>query len=135
MQQVITQERLRASSGVVATLPAYLTDEEFRLVVEGICAQKDTGKLDILLERLRDELIEGWHSCGAYDEERIQNDPRTIASICTAAPKYRDDIFRPAIQRLTVLGPFVIVKNAGPLNFFKKFMGLLLRNLYLLPQA
>ena len=123
MQKVIAQERLRVTSGPITTLPAYLSDEEFKIVAEEICVENDGNRLRILLERLRDDLIEGWHSFGAYDDKPIQSNLQLIPSMRAAARKYRDDRFRPAMQRLTFLG-LIMVKNCGPLSFFEQVMDL-----------
>lgn len=124
IQQAIAQERLRITSGTAVALPAHLSDEEFKAFVENICLNEDQKRLDLFLERLRDELIEGWHSCGAYDGEPIVKDPQSIPSLRAAYRIYRDDRFLPAMQRLTSLG-LLIVKNEGPGCFFQKTMSLL----------
>jgi hypothetical protein len=128
MQQVIAQERLRATSGSVSTIPAYLSDDEFRAFVEGVCVEEDSKRLGLLLERLRDDLIEGWHSVRAYDEESIYSDPQAIIAIRAGSLKYRDDNFLPAMQRLTLLG-LQIVKSGGSIRMFELTMELI-RNTY-----
>jgi hypothetical protein len=104
-------------------LPAHLSDEEFKAFVENICVEEDEKRLKLLLERFRDELIEGWHSCGAYEEGPIY-DAQSIASFRATCRKYRDDRFLPGMQRLTSLG-LLIVKNSGPLHFFEETVKLL----------
>lgn len=118
VQQVIAQERIRAISGGSFALPAYLTDEEFKAIVEEICIRNEASRLSILLERLRDDLIDGWHTLKAYDESLFFSNPHTIPEFRLKAKAYRDDVFRPAMQRLVLLG-ISIAKNRGSIPLFE----------------
>jgi hypothetical protein len=124
VQQVITQERIRAISGSSFALPAYLSDEEYKLIAEDICARGDNGRLSVLLERLRDDLVEGWHKHKAFDRNLFQMDPRIIPEFRRDAQAYRDDVFRPAMQRLVLLC-LSIVKNRGLVVLFEQSLELL----------
>lgn len=119
VQNVRADERLRDLSGrSLSALPAYLSDDEFTTVVEGICADGDRSRLDILLERFRDELIEGWHSCVALEGAVVTQEA------ISAIRGYRDSRFLPTVRRLTLLG-LLIVKNNGSLVLFSDVMALI----------
>jgi hypothetical protein len=124
VQQVIAQERIRAISGGSFALPAYLTDVEFKSIAEEICVRNDVPRLSVLLERLRDDLIEGWHKLKAYDEDLFRWDPSTIPEFRLACQTYRDNVFRPAIGRLILLG-IGIVKNRGSVALFEETLHLI----------
>jgi hypothetical protein len=124
VQQVITQERIRAVSGSSFAVPAYLNDEEFKLIAEDICARGDNGRLSVSLERLRDDLIERWHEHESFDPNLFQMDPRIIPEYRRAAQAHRDNVFRPAMQRLVLL-LLSIVKNRGSIALFEQSLALL----------
>ncbi len=104
IQQVIAQERIKAVSGGSFVIPAYLSDEEYKTIVEDIAGRNDETRLSILLERLRDDLIEGWHKVGGYQTDLHYS---SIPSVATPSREtvrsYRDGVFRPSMQRLILL--------------------------------
>jgi hypothetical protein len=101
VQQAMAQERIRTMTGGSFTLPVLLSDQEFKLVAEEVCIGKDTARLGAILERLRDDLIEGWHQEKAYDGSLFQADPRIIPEFRTRCLAYRDNVFRPAMGLAT----------------------------------
>lgn len=113
--QVIAQERLRAVSGSLLALPAHMTDEEFKLVTEEICAHNDARRLSILIERLRDDLVEGWHKHQAHREGLFIESPDFLQEFRHNCRIYRDSVFHPAMQRLILLC-IGIVKNRGSIE-------------------
>ncbi|MGO9775161.1 MAG: hypothetical protein ACLPM3_01070, partial [Terracidiphilus sp.] len=86
--------------------------------------ENDTRRLELLLERLRDDLIHNWHSVQVYEEEPIYADPESVTTIRANSLKYRDDHFLPALQRLTLLG-LLIVKYSGSVKIFEQTIYLL----------
>lgn len=124
VQQVIAQERIRAVSGRPFALPAYLSDEEFKAVVEEICAENNANRLGIILERLRDELIEGWHKFRAYDGSLIRDTPEAIPEFRESWREYKENVFRPAIQRLILLC-LSIIKYHGSVSLFEQSIDLI----------
>lgn len=117
---MIAQERIRAISGRTFALPAYLSDEEFNVVIEEICAENNANRLAIIVERLRDDLIEGWHRCQAYDGSLFsRHSEREIEGLRESWHAYKDAVFRPAIQRLTLLC-LNVVKYRGSVSLFEQ---------------
>jgi hypothetical protein len=83
-----------------------------------LSATQNDAKFKILLERLRDDLVEGWHSISGY-ESRLQpveissdNTPLTTEKIS----QHIKNVFRPAIHWLTLAG-IQVIKNSGPISF------------------
>ncbi len=111
----LAREKIRVSAGSVA-LPSYFTDDEFQALMEDLCANQNQAKFNLLLERLRDELIEAWEKVGAYDH-----------GAPTLPDKVKDhikNIFRPNMHWLTLAGLYV-VKNSGPPRFLEAVIALL----------
>jgi hypothetical protein len=124
VQQAMAQERIRTISGSTFALPVHLTDQEFKLVAEDICVRNDLSRLSLLLERIRDDLIEGWHQPQAYNGSLLHADPRKIPGLRSACQTYRDNVFRPAMQRLILLC-LSIVKYRGPVELFDRCLELI----------
>ena len=111
----LAREKIRVSAGSVA-LPSYFTDDEFQALMEDLCANQNQAKFNLLLERLRDELIEAWEKVGAYDH-----------GAPTLPDKVKDhikNIFRPNMHWLTLAGLYA-VKNSGPPRFLEAVIALL----------
>jgi hypothetical protein len=113
----VAREKLRPFVGEFS-LPGYFTDNEFQALMEDLCGTQNKSKLKVLLERLRDDLVEGWHSIGAYEGAPLLT---AIAQESRAPSKdhIRDhikNVFRPAMHWLTLAGIY-IVKNSGPVPF------------------
>src|ERR1700730_18666101 len=56
-------------------LPSVFTDDEFQALIEDVCITRDESRFKVLLERLRDDTVEGWYGIGAYDN------PFTVGSL------------------------------------------------------
>src|SRR5208282_409366 len=113
----VAREKLRPIVGE-SSLPSYFTDDEFQALLEDLCSTQEISKLKVLLERLRDDLVEGWHSIGAYGGTTLPN-AITQESRALSKDHIRDhiqDVFRPAMHWLTLAGIY-IVKNSGPVPF------------------
>jgi hypothetical protein len=41
---------------------------EFKALIEEICAAQNATRFNLLLERLRDDLVEAWNQVGGYEE-------------------------------------------------------------------
>jgi hypothetical protein len=115
LERVTAQEKQRGIHGT-PSVPSSSTDEEFRALIESICISRDRSRFVILLEGLRDDLVEGWHSIGAFG-------PEDLTAIQTALPEraaqvrdHKKNVFLPAIQKLTSAAIYVI-KNGGPIEF------------------
>lgn len=114
LDQVVAQERIRSTGGSTS-VPAFLSDDDLKPFVEEICVSADQSKLRVLLERYRDDLIEGWHGVGAYNGAVFMENPATtIPGFRDRIREYRDSIFRPAIQRLTYVGTLVVKYEGSP---------------------
>ena len=124
VDQALAQERVRTSS-TPDSLPVYLTDDEFKALIEEICLKQDSSRLALLLERMRDDVVEGWNKAGAVDDSFFTQAPEAITpDITERTQKFRDDIFRPSLNRLTFLG-LLLIKNSGQLLLFQLVLNLL----------
>jgi len=119
------REKVRPSHGQ-SSLPSFFTDEEFQALMEDLCSTEDLAKFNVLLERLRDDLVEGWHQLEAYEDW-----PATLTSPTVSVPTLREkvrehikNVFRPAMHWLTLAG-VSIVKNSGPIAFLDAVADLL----------
>lgn len=112
LEQATAQEKLGSQYGLT-TVPVASSDEEFKLLIEGLCVSDDRRRFGILLERLRDDLVEGWHSIGAFGPE----DDATLVSTSlpervTRVRDHKTNVFIPAMQRL-IAAAIYVVKNGG----------------------
>jgi hypothetical protein len=121
VEAAVAREKVKPAGP--SALPSAYTDEEFQALMEDLCSRKDEARFKVLLERLRDDTVEGWHSFGAYEID--------YSTFVTAVPetvqKIRDhikNIFRPAIHLLTLAGLYT-VKNSGPISFLNDVVDLL----------
>jgi hypothetical protein len=122
---VIARERVRPVDGG-AGLPSYFTDEEFQALMEDLCSTPNEAKFKLLLERLRDDLVEGWHNIGGYE---IGSQSAVISSRTTPLTREKisehiKNVFSPAMHWLTLAGIHVI-KNSGPIPFLDAIADLL----------
>ncbi|MGO9641715.1 MAG: hypothetical protein ACLP1Y_10465 [Candidatus Acidiferrales bacterium] len=119
------REKVRPAYGQFS-LPSSFNDEEFHALIEELCGAQDKSRFSVLLERLRDDLVEGWHEIDAYDESSaLQADPQT--AVPTLKEKVRThikNVFRPAMHWLTLAG-ILVVKNSGPIAFEDSVVDLL----------
>lgn len=124
IDRVVAQQKLQTSYGL-STVPEYSNDEEFKSLIEALCANDDSRKFGLVLERLRDDLIEGWHTGGLLGPTDLSSGPTlTLPEIQTRAAKHIADVFRPAMQRLTAAGLYV-VKAHGSVEFLDAVLALL----------
>jgi len=125
LESAIAREKIRPLVGESA-LPSYFTDSEFQALMEDLCSSQNKSKMKVLLERLRDDLVEGWHSIGAYEGTP---QPTAIAQESRALSQdhirnHIKNVFRPAMHWLTLAGMHV-VKNSGPVPFLDAVTDLL----------
>lgn len=111
LEQALASQRIKDTTSV-SSIPAFTTDAEFSALIEGICLNGDAKRLGVLLEHLRDDVIEGWHRVGAFGNAAavFTSGQQTFEQ---KAAEYRDAVFRPAMARLTVLGMLLVKNNAG----------------------
>jgi hypothetical protein len=111
------REKVRPSHGP-SSLPSFFTDEEFLALMEDLCSGQDKARFGLLLERLRDDLVEGWQETLGYeDKEDLLDNP--MATLTAGVEKVREhikNVFRPAMHWLTLAG-ICVVKNNGPISF------------------
>jgi hypothetical protein len=126
IELAVAREKLRPYGG--SPLPSVFTDDQFQAVMEDICSTKDVSRFKVLLERLRDQTVEGWHGIGAYEDLFTGLIfPDTAPSVPDATQKVRDHIknaFRPAM-RWTTLAAIYTIKNSGPIAFVDSVADLL----------
>jgi hypothetical protein len=120
LDRAVAQERLRAST-TLSSLPSFTTDEEFGTLVEGLCSSSDKGKFRVLLERIRDDVVESWHSIANFEGKSLAVDNQ---SLLNQLRDHKRNVFVPGIQRLASAG-ILIVKNRGPVDFLKEIVDLL----------
>jgi hypothetical protein len=123
LDRVAAQEKLRGTQGL-PSVPSSCTDEEFRALIESICISQDRPRFLVLLEGLRDDLVEGWHMIDA-------SGPEDLAAIQSALPEriaqvrdHKTNVFLPAMQKLTSAAIYLI-KNSGPAEFMGMVVQLL----------
>jgi hypothetical protein len=121
----IAREKIQPVGGV-STFPSYFTDEGFQALMEDLCSTQNEAKFKVLLERLRDDLVEGWHKIGGYEQgfHLVVNDVDAIPLSKEKIHDHNKNIFRPAMHWLTLAGIYV-VKNSGPIPFLDAVADLL----------
>jgi hypothetical protein len=110
------------------SVPRAFTDETFQTFMEHACLSKDSARVKIVLERLRDDTVEGWHRIGAYEDafarDFVASDSATAGSTKKSVRDHVANVLRPAIRWLTLLGIYT-VKNEGPVAFLEAVVDLL----------
>lgn len=111
------REKVRPSHGA-SSLPSFYTDEEFLALMEDLCSGQDKARFGLLLERLRDELVEGWQGILSYEdrEDLLANPMTTLTAGVEKVREHIKNVFRPAMHWLTLAG-ICVVKNSGPISF------------------
>jgi hypothetical protein len=119
LELATAREKVRPVQGQHG-LPSFFNDDEFQALMEDLCSAgvQGTASLNVLLERFRDDLVEGWHRIGAYEESKaIWQDPHlSIATLTESVRQHIANVFRPAMHWLCLAGLYV-VKNCGPVAF------------------
>jgi hypothetical protein len=118
--------RAKVQSESRPALASAFTDTEFKALMEDICAAQDAARFNLLLERLRDDLVEGWYQVGGY-EQSSTNLAATYSNLSTLRGRVREhinNVFRPAMHWLTLAGIYS-VKNSGPSSFLDSAIDLL----------
>ncbi|HXJ97088.1 MAG TPA: hypothetical protein VMT20_29980 [Terriglobia bacterium] len=125
LERVVAQERIRSVSGL-HTVPTFTTDEEFVALLEELTSAGDTSRFRLVIERLRDDAVEAWHTLGAYDSapERLSSSAETLPAFAESVRSHKNNVFMPALRKLTVAG-ILVIKNKGPVEFLELVMDLL----------
>jgi hypothetical protein len=121
VEAAVAREKVKPAGPSV--LPSAYTDEEFQALMEDLCSREDEALFKVLLERLRDDTVEGWHNLGAYEIDYsifVTSVPETVQQI----RDHIKNILRPAIHLLTLAGLYT-VKNSGPISFLNGVVDLL----------
>jgi hypothetical protein len=111
----IAREKVRVSSGTSA-IPSFFEDDEFQALLEELCANYNAAKFSLLLERLRDDLIEAW--------EHIRANEYSPDEFRERVKEHIKNVFRPNMHWLTLAGLYV-VKNSGPIDYLEAVVDLL----------
>jgi hypothetical protein len=121
---VAAREKVSASG--IPSLPSHFTDDEFQALMENLCSAQDQTKFNVLLERLRDDLVEGWHELPAYEQSPavLSSPAASIPGIQLKIREHIENVFRPAMHWLTLAGIYTI-KNSGPVAFLDGVSNLL----------
>jgi len=125
LEMATAREKVRPRYGQ-SSLPSFFTDEEFQALMEDLCSAQDGARFNVLLERLRDDLVEGWHEIGAYEESPalLANPAASLLGLKESVRENIKNVFRPAMHWLTLAGIYV-VKNSGPVAFLDAVADLL----------
>jgi len=125
LEMATAREKVSPSHGQ-SSLPSFFTDEEFQALMEDLCSAQDRARFNVLLERLRDDLVEGWHEIGACDESPalLANPADSLLGLKERIRENIKNVFRPAMHWLTLAGIYV-VKNSGPVAFLDAVADLL----------
>jgi hypothetical protein len=113
---VVAREKAR-SGAATSFLPSYFTDDEFQALMEEFCSTQNDPKFKLLLERLRDDVVEAWHDIDAYEGATAPAQKEKIEG-------HIKNVFRPGMHWLTLAGMYV-VKNSGPTSFLDAVADLL----------
>jgi hypothetical protein len=105
-------------------LASAFTDVEFKALMEDICARQDASRFDLLMERLRDDLVEGWYQVGGYESARLVSAPSNLSTLRERVSEHLKNVFRPAMHWLTLAGIYT-TKNNGPTAFLDSVVDLL----------
>jgi hypothetical protein len=112
----MAREKVRPGQGQIY-LPTQFTDEQFQALMEELCGAKDEARFRVLLERLRDELVEGWHDLSLEEEAgTLLTDQPGPSEMVEKLRNHIKNVFRPAMHWLTLAGLYII-KNTGPVEF------------------
>jgi hypothetical protein len=123
LERATAQEKIRNEYGAVS-VPSFGTDEEYRALIESLCASKDRGRYGLLLERLRDDLIEEWYSIDAFADDDVTQLQGALPERAVRVRNHKTNVFLPAMQRLTTAAIYT-TKNEGPLEFLAMAVQLL----------
>ncbi len=109
-QQLITTSGRRSPAADLV----YGRDEDFRLYVEDLLANDDSSRFSMLIELLRDLIIEGWnlvdaYSPGALDAEKLHSQLND----------HKNTQFLPAFRRLTEIG-LLLIKHRAEDEWFEQ---------------
>ena len=85
----------------------YGRDESFRLSVQEIILSHDQPRFEMLVEVLRDLLIEGWNRLDAFSSGAVSN----VEALNAEALDYKQNHFLPAMRRLVELALLLIKHN------------------------
>jgi len=106
-----------------SSLPSVFNDEEFQALMDDLCARRDEATLQVRLESLRDEVVEGWNSFGAF-EHFIPTTPDDVPEAQEKVRDYVTNVLRPSMIWLTLAGLYTI-KNSAPALFLDAIVDLL----------
>ncbi len=120
LERAIGEERLR-SGYAVSTVPSFTSDQELALLIQSLCATEDYNKFRVLLEQLRDDVVEEWHQLGISDSARTLISP---SELLEEVGNYKRDVFLPGMQKLRGI-LLHVVKNSGPVPFLESGISLL----------
>jgi hypothetical protein len=125
LEMATAREKLRPNYGSSA-LPSFFTDQEFLALLEDLCSGNDNARFSLLLERLRDDLVEGWQDILGYEDTQdlLTNPTKAFISGVEKARDHIKNVFRPAMHWLTLAG-ICVVKNNGPISFLDAVSDLL----------
>jgi hypothetical protein len=101
-------------------LPPSFDDNNFKPLMESLCAARDEERFGLAIERLRDDVVESWARFSDYDKQARSDGTADYAQTHKEVLQKLNDhyqaVFRPAMRWLTLAGIFT-VKNAGPKSF------------------
>jgi hypothetical protein len=124
LERATAQEKLRGGYAL-PSVPSFSTDEEFKVLIESLCISQDRARFLILLEGLRDDLVEGWYSIGAFErDDQVIDIQASFSERIANVRDHKTNVFSPAMQRLTCAAIY-IVKNGGPPEFLARAIHLL----------
>jgi len=79
-------------------------DEDFRLFVQELVAGRDDSPFLMLVENMRDIVVEGWHKSDAY----TTGSPPNVSEFVATVTDYRKNQFLPTLRRLVEAGLLLI---------------------------
>jgi hypothetical protein len=106
--ELVAQLRMSPPSGPRIPTKGLLfdKDQEFRLFVEQLVGMKDDRPFLMLIENLRDILVEGWHKVDAF----TPGSPPDLREFVAKVTDHKKNQFLPALRRLVETG-LLLVKH------------------------
>jgi hypothetical protein len=109
-QQLITTSGRRSPAADLI----YGRDEDFRLYVEDLLANDDSARFSMLIELLRDLIIEGWNRVDGYSAGGLEAE-----KLHSQLNEHKNAQFLPAFRRLTEIG-LLLIKHRAKDEWFEQ---------------
>jgi hypothetical protein len=109
--EIIVTQQLHQFAGrrIPTSELIYGKDEEFQLYAKELILAEDTPRFNMLVETLRDVLIDDWNKLDGFSRSPLEYN----AEYKKLALRHKNDIFIPAMSRTVELGMLIIKHDAS----------------------